>query len=443
MNRAQKRQAKATKSLPNPATKRTTTRKTLKAKKSPLTKSQKRSFTTATPTPTSTDGSTPDYTKRLTPHELERAKVDSEASRRDSKARFAHIFHTAMSYDNTGEPVTPSPEETYQVVKMVAGKHIEAAGVAADKIQTPEQTAAAVKDYAAYLATKGKFQSTEDDEAQLALKASLAADKKTLDWHVLPEYPLSPKLSTCITGIPAIPNGRDVLDNLLINTISMASQRYKNDHQFIWSSIYNTAVFRLQVLRKFPNDDHMVSRIIGAGQIEELIEQQEEEMTLFQTLYDKPEPNIDPEVLRGAAPAFGSTNPLCETKIFPLPEEVAKEVAGGKVTINPYHPTKPLSRKFIQHLGFGDLITPEEHAKYDELTALNEEEQALAAKKMPFVMAMVEDDLTDSFITRQHPEGLPDDFFEFFKTSPYVYPELDTQFVNQWKEAHEIHTRKL
>jgi len=266
-------------------------------------------------------------------------------------------------------------------------------------------------------------------------------DPNLLDLTTTPNYPLSPKPSTRISGLPAIPNGREVLDNLLVHTIELARQHSKKDGEFIWTSIENNALFRLNVLRAYPTDDHMVERIIGAGQIEELVEQHEEELTLFDT-YDMKVQQINPDLMKGAASAFGAANPKCETRIFPLPDEVAQEIATGKVTVNPYHPTKPLSRKFIQHLGFGDELTAEDHTAYDSLMVLTDEDKATQAKNMKDIHGVIRSDVEANMIYKQG-KPLEEQFYSFFNTSFYVHPELDKEYVAQTKEAFELHIRKL
>lgn len=298
------------------------------------------------------------------------------------------------------------------------------------------------KGYSAVIEELSGMAETELAEAGVEMDMEMSGDAVAHPWLTTPDYPLSGKLTTSISGLPAIPNGRHVLDNLLANTILLSKQKQRAEpNNFLWAAIENNALFRLQTLRKFSTDDHMVERVIGAGQIEDLIEQQEEELTLFQTI--KPKKQFDPESFRGQAPGFGSEDPRCETQIFPLPEEVALEVASGKVTINPYHPTKRLSRKFVQHIGFGDKITPEMHAEYDQLMALTEDEVAKQKQNMLDVMSIVYEDASVNFISKKKDSAIDAKFFDAFSESTYVFPELDKVFVNNWKEAHETHTRKL
>lgn len=258
-----------------------------------------------------------------------------------------------------------------------------------------------------------------------------------------PSYPLTTKESTLIAGLDVVPNGREVLESLYLHTIDLAKEHHTKTNKFLYKSIENFSTYRLNVLRQFPEDDLAVERIIGAGQIEELIEQAEEELMLMDMMGNHKERAVNEDIMKAHAPPFARGNPLCETPIYPLPEEVQLELASGKVTIVPFHPSKPLSRKFRQHLGFGDEITAEEHAEYDKIMTMTDDEKAAVAKKLKegSFYDLVRADYEDCMLINKA-EPLKKDYFEWFANNNAAYPENDLAEIARLTAMHEG-TRKL
>eukprot|EP00461_Guttulinopsis_vulgaris_P002165 UN02166 len=164
---------------------------------------------------------------------------------------------------------------------------------------------------------------------------------------------------------------------------------------------------------------------------------------LMDTLNNTKERPVNEDIMKAHAPPFARGNPKVETQIFPLPDEVAFELATGKFTVLPYHPSKPMSRKFIQHIGHGDEITPEEHAKYDEMLTMTEEEKAEVVKKakQTDLIDFMRKDYEDCLLINKD-KPLEDGYFEWFDTNYAAYPENNIPEIARLTALHET-SRKL
>lgn len=257
-----------------------------------------------------------------------------------------------------------------------------------------------------------------------------------------PRYALSTKETTQLSGFPVIPNGREVLESLYLHTIDLSRDYYSKTNKFMFKAVENNSTYRLNVLRHYPNDDFKVERVIGAGQIEQLIAQAELELVLLSELsrFQLPPENQD----INDASALPVSDHISETVLYPLPQDIVDEIATGKVSLVPYHPTKPLSRKLIQYLGFGELIDEEGHKKYDELFASIDQEkdgETIAQRKAAGLIAMMEEDYSAQMLINKD-KPLDDEYYKFFETSTVVHPELDVKQVEELRALHEVYTRK-
>jgi len=104
--------------------------------------------------------------------------------------------------------------------------------------------------------------------------------------------PLSTKITTNITGLPAIANARDVLRGLLKQTLHEVKALPED---FIYrKNLESVCNFRLSVLER-ETDVEKIEAEIADGQIEELIEEHKEEFEAIEVLKEHKPYETDPD----------------------------------------------------------------------------------------------------------------------------------------------------